>query len=115
VVDTDATFLNFDGITYGKGASVLKQLMAVVGEDGFKAGMVHYFKKHEWGNTTIRDFLLALEHGYNSIQKDQKIDLLGWSKYWLEAAVRSLTLSFSFSKLTNLHLKTGIEHFDPFL
>ena len=38
VVDTDATFLNFDGITYGKGASVLKQLVAVVGMEGFKAG-----------------------------------------------------------------------------
>jgi len=57
VVDTLATFLNFDGITYGKGASVLKQLMAVVGEKGFQSGMIHYFQKHQWGNTTITDFL----------------------------------------------------------
>jgi len=53
VSDTDQTFLNFDGITYGKGASLLKQLVHLVGMDGFKAGMRYYFGKYQWGNTTI--------------------------------------------------------------
>ena len=79
VPDTDATFLNFDGITYGKGASVLKQLVAVVGPDGFRNGMRHYFKTHAWGNTTLADFLGALEHGAER-------DLQAWSQEWLEIA-----------------------------
>jgi aminopeptidase N len=89
VVDTESTFLNFDGITYGKGASVLKQLMAVISEDSFKAGMRYYFQKHQWSNTTIHDFLAALEHGYSSLHAN-KIDLKQWSAYWLETAVRTI-------------------------
>jgi len=93
VPDTDATFLNFDGITYGKGAAVLKQLVAVIGEDAFKAGMSHYFKKHKWSNTTIVDFLKALEEGYTLVHKGtEKLDLIEWSKFWLETAgVNTLT------------------------
>ncbi len=53
VADTDQTLLNFDGITYGKGASLLKQLVSIVGVQGFKLGMVYYFKKYQWKNTTI--------------------------------------------------------------
>eukprot|EP01111_Echinosteliopsis_oligospora_P016676 TRINITY_DN7012_c0_g1_i1.p1 TRINITY_DN7012_c0_g1~~TRINITY_DN7012_c0_g1_i1.p1 ORF type:complete len:925 (+),score=266.42 TRINITY_DN7012_c0_g1_i1:192-2777(+) len=79
VVDTNSTFQNFDGITYGKGASVLKQLVAVVSMDGFKAGMQRYFKKHAWGNTTIGDFLHVIEEA-------AKVDLKQWSKSWLEIA-----------------------------
>lgn len=45
VVDTQGAFANFDGVTYGKGASVLKQLVALIGMDNFKAGMQLYFKK----------------------------------------------------------------------
>jgi aminopeptidase N len=53
VADTDQTLLNFDGITYGKGASLLKQLVSIVGVQGFKLGMVYYFKKYQWKNTVI--------------------------------------------------------------
>ena len=77
VPDTDATFLNFDGITYGKGASVLKQLVAAIGPEGFRAGMRHYFQTHAWGNTTLPQFLAALEHGAQR-------DLGEWSALWLE-------------------------------
>eukprot|EP01126_Amoeba_proteus_P022752 TRINITY_DN2292_c0_g4_i5.p1 TRINITY_DN2292_c0_g4~~TRINITY_DN2292_c0_g4_i5.p1 ORF type:complete len:496 (-),score=76.07 TRINITY_DN2292_c0_g4_i5:1303-2721(-) len=57
VIDTDTTFLTFDGITYGKGASLLKQLVYVLGEHSFQKGMQYYFNKYAWGNTTIEDFL----------------------------------------------------------
>ncbi len=79
VPDTDATFLNFDGITYGKGASVLKQLVAAIGPDGFREGMRHYFRTHAWDNTTLTDFLAALEQGAGR-------DLGRWSHLWLETA-----------------------------
>ena len=79
VPDTDATFLNFDGITYGKGASVLKQLVAAIGPAGFREGMRHYFRTHAWGNTTLPEFLAALSHGAGR-------ELEGWSQSWLEQA-----------------------------
>jgi len=85
VADTEQTFLNFDGITYAKGACALKQLLGVIGEPAFKAGMNRYFKQHAWGNATITDFLKALEHGYNSVSKGtETLDLIEWSKLWLE-------------------------------
>ena len=63
VPDTDATFYNFDGITYGKGASVIKQLVAEIGHEAFRAGLRTYFRRHAWGNATLADFLAALEEG----------------------------------------------------
>lgn len=77
VPDTDATFLNFDGITYGKGASVLKQLVAAIELDGFREGMRHYFRTHAYGNATLAQFLASLETGSGH-------DLQEWSKLWLE-------------------------------
>ncbi|MGE3856163.1 MAG: aminopeptidase N [Dehalococcoidia bacterium] len=77
VADTDATFLNFDGITYGKGASVIKQLVAAMGMDGFRAGMRGYFQQHAFGNTTLSQWLDALGEGVGR-------DLHGWAQLWLE-------------------------------
>ncbi len=77
VADTDATFLNFDGITYGKGASVIKQLVAAMGMEGFRAGMRGYFAKHAFGNTTLSQWLDALGEGVGR-------DLHGWAQLWLE-------------------------------
>ncbi len=79
VEDTDQTFLNFDGITYGKGASVLKQLVRAIGMDGFRDGMRHYFKTHAFGNATLSQFLAALEQGSGQ-------DLDEWSRLWLETS-----------------------------
>ena len=53
--------VNFDGITYAKGASALRQLVAWVGEENFLAGVRQYFGKHAWGNTELRDLLSELE------------------------------------------------------
>jgi aminopeptidase N len=79
VPDTDATFYNFDGITYGKGASVIKQLVAEIGQDAFRSGLRTYFRRHAWGNATLADFLAALEDGAGRPLRD-------WSRRWLETA-----------------------------
>ncbi|NYG08009.1 aminopeptidase N [Phycicoccus badiiscoriae] len=71
--------VNFDGITYAKGASVLKQLVAYVGREPFTAGLRAYFAKHAWGNTTLPDLLHELEQTSGR-------DLGTWSKLWLETA-----------------------------
>ena len=71
--------MNFDGITYAKGGSVLKQLVAWVGVDAFFQGVSAYFKKHSWGNTTLADLLAELETASGR-------DLSAWSGLWLETA-----------------------------
>lgn len=61
MVDLEAVELNFDGITYAKGASALRQLVAFVGKDDFLAGVRAYFDKHAFGNTQLPDLLAELE------------------------------------------------------
>ena len=61
MVDLEAIELNFDGITYAKGASVLVQLVAFVGQDAFLKGLRTYFAEHAFGNTELADLLRALE------------------------------------------------------
>ena len=77
--DLEDVQVNFDGITYAKGGSVLKQLVAWVGEDAFFAGVAAYFKKHEYGNTELTDLLAELE-----ITSGRSLG--EWSKKWLETA-----------------------------
>ncbi|QAY73853.1 aminopeptidase N [Agromyces protaetiae] len=77
--DLEDVLVNFDGITYAKGGSVLKQLAAWVGIDAFFAGVGAYFRKHAWGNTTLADLLAELETASGR-------DLSGWAKAWLETA-----------------------------
>ncbi|WP_199430077.1 aminopeptidase N [Qaidamihabitans albus] len=77
MVDLHAVEVNFDGITYAKGASVLKQLVAYVGLGNFLAGLKVYFSKHAWDNATLADLLAALEAASGR-------DLSWWSAQWLE-------------------------------
>ena len=77
IPDLEAAKLNFDGITYAKGASVLKQLVAFVGEDAFFRGAQRYFADHAFGNTTLPDLLSALE-------AESGRDLTTWSRAWLQ-------------------------------
>ncbi|GAA4358760.1 aminopeptidase N [Angustibacter luteus] len=77
--DLEDVEVNFDGITYAKGASVLKQLVAYVGEDEFVQGLRRYFKAHAWGNTELADLLRELEVTSGR-------DLRGWSAQWLQRA-----------------------------
>src|SRR3954464_10228073 len=60
VADTALALLNFDGISYAKGATVLKQLVAWVGDKAFLAGLNDYFAAHSYGNATLADLLDAL-------------------------------------------------------
>ena len=80
ISDLEDVEVNFDGITYAKGASVLKQLVAWVGHRRSSSpGCAAYFKKHAWGNTELRDLLVELEVTSGR-------DLGDWSKLWLETA-----------------------------
>ncbi|MFF9894773.1 aminopeptidase N [Streptomyces longispororuber] len=83
--DLEDAKLNFDGITYAKGASVLKQLVAYAGRDAFLEGARRYFKRHAYGNTRLGDLLSVLEETSGR-------DMAAWSRAWLETAgVNSLT------------------------
>ncbi|MEO3811917.1 aminopeptidase N [Sphaerisporangium sp. B11E5] len=89
IPDMQAVEVNFDGITYAKGAAVLKQLVAYVGLDNFLAGVRDYFGEHAWGNTELKDLLSALE-------RTSGRDLSSWSKEWLETTwVNTLRPSFT--------------------
>ncbi|MDH2391528.1 aminopeptidase N [Streptomyces sp. HNM0663] len=83
--DLEDAKLNFDGITYAKGASVLKQLVAYAGRDAFLEGARRYFKRHAYGNTRLGDLLSVLEETSGR-------DMKAWSRSWLETSgVNSLT------------------------
>ena len=71
--------VNFDGITYAKGASVLRQMVAWVGQENFMAALKVYFEKHSWGNTVLDDLLVELE-------RTSGRDVRAWSAKWLETA-----------------------------
>ena len=70
---------NFDGISYAKGASVLRQLAARIGRDSFFAGIRAYFAEHAWANATLADWLSSLEASSGA-------NLADWSKAWLQTA-----------------------------
>jgi aminopeptidase N len=76
IPDLQAVEVNFDGITYAKGASVLKQLVAYVGLEPFLAGLRSYFTAHAWGNATFADLIGALEQASGR-------DLSDWGEQWL--------------------------------
>jgi aminopeptidase N len=77
--DLEDVQVNFDGITYAKGASVLKQLVAWVGQEPFMRGVSSYFRKHAYQNTELSDLLRELE-------AESGRDLSEWSRLWLETA-----------------------------
>jgi aminopeptidase N len=77
--DVETGEVNFDGITYAKGASILKQLVAYVGEEAFVAGLKKYFTTHAWGNTVFGDLLAALEEA-----SGRKLD--DFAAQWLETS-----------------------------
>ena len=79
IPDIEAVEVNFDGITYAKGAAVLKQLVAYVGRENFLSGVRKYFGAHAWGNATLADLLSALEETSGR-------DLTSWSAEWLQTA-----------------------------
>ncbi|NMO91352.1 aminopeptidase N [Actinomycetospora sp. TBRC 11914] len=89
IPDLQAVEVNFDGITYAKGASVLKQLVSYVGQEEFLAGLRLYFSRHAYGNATFDDLLGALTEASGR-------DLSGWSAQWLRTTgLNSLSPSFA--------------------
>ncbi len=87
--DLEAVEVNFDGITYAKGASTLKQLVAWVGIDEFLAGLRAYFKAHAFSNSQFSDLLVSLE-------KASGRELEGWAREWLQTSgVNTLAPDFS--------------------
>ncbi|MEO8221384.1 MAG: aminopeptidase N [Specibacter sp.] len=79
IPDVEAAKANFDGITYAKGASVLKQLVAYVGQDAFVAGSREYFASHAYSNTSLNDLLKPLSAASGR-------DLGSWSRDWLQTS-----------------------------
>ncbi|MFI6831494.1 aminopeptidase N [Kribbella sp. NPDC050241] len=89
MVDFHAVEVNFDGITYAKGASTLRQLVAFVGEDTFITALKEYFADHAFGNTELTDLLKPLE-------KASGRDLDDWTERWLRTAgVNTLRADFA--------------------
>ncbi|SED65044.1 aminopeptidase N [Ruania alba] len=89
--DLEAVEVNFDGITYAKGASTLKQLVAWVGLEEFLAGLRAYFTEHAFGNTEFADLLRALEASSGR-------ELAGWADEWLKTSgVNVLSPEFTIS------------------
>ena len=87
--DLHAVEANFDGITYAKGASALKQLVAWVGEEDFFAGLRAYFGKHAYGNTQLSDLLVELEAASGR-------ELGDWAAEWLQTSgVNTLRAEFT--------------------
>ncbi|WP_240322686.1 aminopeptidase N [Austwickia chelonae] len=77
IPDVEAAEQNFDGITYAKGAAVVKQLIAYVGQEAFHSAIRAYFAEHAYGSTTLADVLAALEEHSGR-------ELTSWSRLWLE-------------------------------
>src|SRR5947207_7990303 len=79
VPDTEAALLNFDGISYAKGAAVLRQLVAWLGDAPFLGGLTDYFRAHAYGNATLADL-------FDALSRVSERDLSAWSGVWLRTA-----------------------------
>ncbi len=77
MVDLDSVRPNFDGISYAKGASVLKQLVAYTGEEAFIAGVRNYLQKYQFSNATLADLLAELSRANGE-------DLTAWTNAWIQ-------------------------------
>jgi aminopeptidase N len=81
--NTDVSESLIDGITYGKGASLLKQLIFLMGWEAFTYGLKLYFKEFKWTNTNLHDFIGKLQQGYNESFPEGDLDLEMWADKWL--------------------------------
>lgn len=107
MVDLEAVDLLFDGITYAKGASALRQLVAFVGEGSFLVGVRNYFAKHAWGNTELPDLLVELEEASGR-------DLHHFVRDWLEqAGVNTLRVDATVNDDGDYETFTVVQSADP--
>lgn len=107
IPDLEAAKQNFDGITYAKGASVLKQLVAYVGFEAFVDGSRRYFRDHEYGNTTLADLLEALSAASGR-------DLGTWAHQWLQTSgISTVTAEISGGSLVMESVTLRQDSVDP--
>ena len=104
--DLDSVYENFDGITYAKGASALKQLVAWVSEEKFLEGLQKYFEKHQWKNTELSDLL-------NELSESSGRDLSEWSQLWLETAGATLLRPLIETNSEGIITRATIEQLPP--
>ncbi|WP_069811391.1 aminopeptidase N [Streptomyces sp. TP-A0874] len=105
--DLEDAKLNFDGITYAKGAAVLKQLVAYVGRDAFLEGARRYFKRHAYGNT-------RLEHLLSVLEETSGRDMAAWSRAWLQTSgVNTLTPQATYDANDRITQLTVHQEADP--
>src|SRR5205823_1334548 len=100
VADTDTALSQFDGITYGKGASWLKQLVHYVGAEPYRKGLQAYFATHSWGNTDFEDFITA-------IGRSSGKELAVWAKEHLQTTgVDTLRIKYAvkWGRMSNVEL-----------
>ena len=100
VANTAEAFSNFDGITYGKGGSVLKQLPYFLGKDAFRQGVSNYLNDYSYGNATLQDFMSSLGKAANENLDD-------WTQAWLyQPGVNTIKASFQCEndKITELNI-----------
>ncbi len=96
IPDVEAVEVNFDGITYAKGASVIKQLVAYVGREDFLSGVRQYFADHAFGNTTLDDLFASLKAASGR-------ELSDWAKLWLETSgLNTITPSYQLDEAGNI-------------
>jgi len=86
VLNTDQAETVFDGITYSKGAAIIKQLIHLIGRENFGKAMSSYFKKYEWSNATLNDFIGSLEEYYQPQDKGSLKSLAEWKSEFLDTA-----------------------------
>ena len=112
ITDLADVEVNFDGITYDKGASVLKQLVAWVGLDAFQQGVGRYLAAHAGANATLRDLLDELERASGR-------DLTRWSELWLETAgvntLRTMVETDAAGTITAAHVEQSAAPSHPTL
>jgi aminopeptidase N len=101
VLSTGDALNNFDGITYGKGSSVLKQLPFYLGEEAFRVGVNNYLKKYSYKNTTLQDFTTELGKAANK-------DLSQWTQDWLyKAGLNTIEVDYQCKdqRITSFNIK----------
>ncbi len=111
VPDTRQAFANFDGITYGKGASVIKQISFFIGPEKFQQGVQKYFRRYANGNTELKDFMSSLREAYGT-------DLSAWQREWLQTASLNTvesTLVCEKNKVKTLHIEQSAPSEYPYL
>jgi len=108
-LDADSALQDFDGISYAKGASALRQLIAYVGDEAFVAGTSTYLRERAFGNGTLADFLAAVEQA-------SARDLTAWSRAWLLTAGRdrlSVETTVEDGVVTAATLRRSVPHDRP--